>query len=137
MEVVPRIQWKDLTTGIQAYAAAVESVPNADRAHGRWRGSDVLDLSADVNPGEALLVQETYDAGWHAYEGDRAVPIRADAVGHMLIALPPGAHKIRLAFEAPTEVIAGRAAGVIAVLIIALSLWGGLSSRQPALEQAS
>jgi hypothetical protein len=119
IEAVPRIQWQGLTTQIQAYAAAVESKPDADGANARWRGSDELDVSANLRDGEAVLVQETFDAGWHAYEETRALPIRQDAVGQMLIALPPGHHEIRMVFEAPAEVIGGRIAGVAALLLIA------------------
>jgi hypothetical protein len=118
MDSVPQVRWEGLATQIQAYAAAVENKPDSDRAHGRWRGSDVLNVSAQLREGEELLVQETYDTGWHAYEGDRALPIRSDAIGHMLIAVPPGPHAIRLAFQAPVEVILGRIAGVTALLLI-------------------
>ncbi len=120
MDAVPKIRVDGLTTQVQAYAEAVEAGPAGDRARGRWRGSDEFDVTAEVGLGEALLVQETYDPGWHAYEGSQAREIRADAVGHMLIALAPGSHAIRMVFEAPAEVIVGRAAGIICLLAIAL-----------------
>jgi hypothetical protein len=118
MSAIPQVRWEGLATQIQAYAAAIESRPGADRAHARWRGSDALDVSTELNDGEELLVQETYDIGWHACENGRALPIRADAVGHMLIALPPGPHTIRMAFEAPAEIVAGRIAAIGAMLLI-------------------
>jgi len=120
MEAVPKIRVEGLTTQVEAYAEVVEAEPAGDRAHCHWRGSDVLDVSAEVNPGEALLVQETYDPNWRAYEGDRPQAIQADAVGHMLIALPPGSHTIRMAFEVPAEVVAGRTIAIICLLSIAL-----------------
>ena len=119
MNAVPQVRWEGLATQIQGYAAAVEALPDADRARARWRGSDALDVSTQLKDGEELLIQETYDTGWHAYESGRALPIRADAVGHMLITLPPGTHAIRMAFEAPAEVIAGRVAAMGALLLIA------------------
>ena len=122
MEAVPRIRVEGLTTQVQAYAEAVESGPSGDRARGEWRGSDELDVAAEVDRGQALLVQETFDPGWHAYEAHRALEIHVDAVGHMLIALAPGTHTIRMVFEAPAEVVAGRALGIVCLLAIAVIL---------------
>ena len=118
MDAVPPIRVEGLTTQVQAYAEAVESGPAGDRARCRWHGSDALDVTAEVSEGEALLVQETFDPGWRAYESGRAQDIHADAVGHMLIALPPGSHTIRMVFEAPAEVVAGRIAGIVCLLMI-------------------
>lgn len=118
IEAVPTIRIDGLTTQVQAYAEAVESGPAGDRARCRWAGSDVLNVSAEVGPGEALLVQETYDPGWHAYEDGRTLAIHADAVGHMVLALAPGSHTVRLVFEAPAEVVAGRIAGILCLLLI-------------------
>jgi len=120
METVPAIRVEGLTTQVQAYADAVESGPEGDLARAHWRGSDALDVTAKVGPGEALLVQETYDPNWRAYEGGKAQAIRADAVGHMLIALPPGFHTIRMIFETPAEVLAGRTAAILCLLLIVL-----------------
>jgi hypothetical protein len=120
MEAVPRIRVEGLTTQVQAYAEAVESGPAGDRARCRWRGSDELDVAAEVGPGEALLVQETYDPGWHAYEGGRPQEIHVDAVGHMLVQLSAGSHEIRMVFEAPTEVVVGRVVGIVCWLAIVL-----------------
>jgi len=129
LESVPAIQIAGLMTEVQPYAHAVESGPKGDRARCRWSGSDVLNVSADIGPGEALLVQETYDPGWHAYEDGRAQPIRADAVGHMLIALSPGSHSIKMVFEAPPEVIVGRTAGILCLMLIALLAVRGQATR--------
>lgn len=120
VEAVPAIRVEGLTTEVEAYAAAVEGGPAGDRARCRWRGSDDLDVTAEVGPGEALLIQETYDPYWRAYEGGRALEIRKDAVGQMLIALAPGVHSLRMVFETPGEVVAGRAAGIGCLLAMAL-----------------
>jgi hypothetical protein len=122
MDSVPAIRLDSLTTRVQNYASALESGPAGDRAHSQWRGSDALDISAEVGPGESLLVQETYDPNWRAYEDGRAQPMHADALGNMLIALTPGAHTIRMVFETPSEVIAGRVtAGLCLLLIVFLT----------------
>ncbi len=119
LEAVPPIRIEGLTTEVQAYADAIEAGPAGNRARCHWIGSDVLQVSAEVRPAEALLVQETFDPGWHAYENGRALPIRIDAVGHMLIALPQGSHSIRMVFEAPAEVVIGRITGIVCLLLIA------------------
>lgn len=120
LEAVPAIRVSGLTTQVQAYADAIEAGPAGDRAQCHWIGSEVLQVNAVVGPGEVLLVQETFDPGWHAYENGRALPIHADAVGHMLIALPPGSHAIKMVFEAPAEVVVGRIAGIACLMSIAL-----------------
>ncbi len=120
MEAVPAIRIDGLTTQVRAYAEAVESGPSGDPAQSRWKGSDALDVAAQVGPGEALLVQETFDPGWRAYENGQARPIQKDAAGHMMIPLAPGSHRIQMVFEAPAEVIAGRIAAMLSLFAIAL-----------------
>ncbi len=121
MGAVPKIRVEGLTTQVQAYAEAVESAVGGDRARCQWRGSDVMDIVAEVGLGEALLVQETYDPNWRAYESGRAQAIQADAVGHMLIELPPGSHTIRMVFETPAEVVAGRFIAILCLLTMVVS----------------
>jgi hypothetical protein len=115
---VPRVTVKGLLTEILPYAEAVESGPSGDRARYDWQGSDRLDVTADLGAQEALLVQETYDRNWRAYEGDQPRPIQMDAVGHMLVALPPGQHTIRLVFETPLEIVVGRTVAIVCLLTI-------------------
>ncbi len=118
LEAVRPVRVEGLTTQVLPYAEAVESGPAGDRAHSLWQGSDALEVWAEVAPAEALLVQETYDPNWRAYEDGRAQPIQADAVGNMLIALPPGPHHLRMVFETPFEVSAGRGAAIISLVLI-------------------
>lgn len=110
---------------LAAYADAIEAVPPGgaapDRVRGHWRGSDELDIQAAAQPGEALLVQETYDPYWRAYMDGKLQTIQRDAAGLMLVDLPPGNHSVRLVFETPAEMLVGRAAscftGVLAMFL--------------------
>jgi hypothetical protein len=133
---VAPVQRDGLVTKIQAYAEAVESRPEP-RARIQWHGSDAFEVSAEVRTGEAVLVQETYDPGWHAYEGSLALPIQKDAIGHMLLNVTPGTHNLRLVFEAPAEVVAGRFAGILTLLAIGLLLTYSARVSSPAGSVAS
>jgi len=123
---------------LAAYAEAIEAVPpggNAhDRVRARWRGTDELEIQADSQPGEALLVQETYDPYWRAYADGRLLPIRRDALGVMLLDLPPGNHSVRMVFETPTEDYVGRALSCVTVVLLAFL---SLRSRRPRNTEAA
>jgi hypothetical protein len=107
---------------IRDYAEAIEAVPpgggRPDRARGHWRNHDALDVDAETRAGEALLVQENYDPSWRAYVDGRTETIEPDTVGFMLLHLPPGRHSVRLVFETPFEMIAGRILSIISVGLI-------------------
>jgi hypothetical protein len=110
------------TAQIAAYAEAVEAVPPGggalDRAQGRWRGSDELDIDALSQPGDALSIEETFDPNWRAYVDGKLQPIDRDVAGLMLVDLGPGKHSVRLVFETPRETIAGRAATCATLVLI-------------------
>jgi hypothetical protein len=119
---------------IRAYAEAIEAVPpggdGPDRAH--WRNDDALDVEAETQAGEALLVQESYDAAWRAYVDGRPETIEPDAIGFMLLQLPPGRHLVRLVFETPFEMIAGRMLAMVSVGLIGwLAIRGGRGKKGP------
>jgi len=113
---------------VRAYVEAIEAVPPGgdavDRARGRWQGSDELDVETEIGPGEALLVEETYDPYWRAYADGRAQAIHRDPAGLMLVDLPPGKHSLRLVFETPPEISVGRAVTVTTLAgMLLLGLW--------------
>jgi hypothetical protein len=83
---------------LAAYVAAVENGPDRS-VEMRWEGVQAIRLRASLQPGEALLVQESYDPAWRAYAGGRRLPIRKDAAGFMLVDPPPGEQEIRLEFR--------------------------------------
>jgi hypothetical protein len=124
------------TEQIRAYAEATEAVPPGggapDRARGHWRGSDELDVETETQPGEALLVEETYDPYWRAYADGKAQVIQRDAVGLMVVDLPPGKHSLRLVFETPLEISVGRALTFTTLALMVFLAYA--ESRRGALE---
>jgi uncharacterized membrane protein YfhO len=94
-----------------------------------WRGFDEAAIAAKTGPGQSVLVQETWDPAWHAYENGKELPIRVDiTAGFMLVDTPEGEHNIRMRFETPLENRAGEVLFAITVLVIAGL--GGLRKRR-------
>jgi uncharacterized membrane protein YfhO len=60
-------------------------------------------VGAATSPGQAVLVQETFDPSWQAKADGKELTIQRDPLGFMLIATPPGAHSIHLHFGMPLE----------------------------------
>ena len=120
---------------LTAYVGAIEAVPPGsgaqNRARARWQGTDELEIQAQAQPGEALLVQETYDPYWRAYIEGRSQPIRRDALGLMLLDQPPGNHTVRMVFETPLEDYVGRGLSLVTVALIAFLSLRGRSRATP------
>jgi len=87
---------------LRVYTDAVEHGPDAS-ASAQWDGTDAMVLHANLQPGQSLLVQETYDPNWHAYASGGTLAVHADQVGFLWIEAPPGEQTIRLQFETPLE----------------------------------
>lgn len=107
---------------LSRYVAVVEDAtrPEATLA---WRGTDEADVRATVSGGESVLVQETYDPAWRAYENAAPLPIRMEPVmGFMLIDAPPGVHDIQMRFETPLENRFGQVLFVITLVALAILL---------------
>jgi len=82
-----------------------------------WRNTDEVDVQAEVSGGQSVLLQETYDPAWHAYESGKELTVRADHVmGFTLIDVPAGSHAIHMRFEVPFENRAGQVLFAIAIL---------------------
>ncbi len=113
-----RISGGDDNAALANYVALVEN-PLQPAATLQWRGFDAADVHAKTNPGQTVLVQETFDPAWHAYEDDRQLPIRVeDKMGFMLIDAPPGDHAIRLQFESPLENRIGEIFSILTAIVI-------------------
>jgi hypothetical protein len=98
------------------YITVVED-PAQPAATMKWQGSDEAEIEATANPGQSLLIQETWDPAWHAYENGRELPVRLERVmGFMLIDLPAGIHTINLRFRTPLENRAGEGLFAFSVL---------------------
>jgi hypothetical protein len=98
-----KIQGGDDVPDLTKYVAVVEN-PAQNAASLTWRGFDEAEIDAKTDRGQSVLVQETWDPAWHAYENGKELPLRTEgAMGFMLIDAPDGDHKIRMRFETPLE----------------------------------
>jgi len=105
---------------LRAYAAVVENGPDA-AVDMRRESTVAMRLRARLEPGQSLLVQETFDPYWRAWLNGRRLPVRKDAMGLMLIDAPPGQHEILLVFETPLENRVGRVlAGASGLAVLGL-----------------
>ena len=87
-----------------------------------WSGFDAVRINANVAAGQVVLLQETYDPEWRAYENGKQLPIRPEqTLGFMLIDPGPGNHLIEMRFDTP---VANRMGQVL--LAISLLATGGL-----------
>jgi hypothetical protein len=111
---------------LQRYVNAVEKGP-APAVAFRHLGPDHAVAAAELEKGQMLLIQESYDPAWHATDNGRTVAIARDPLGFMLLDPGPGRHEIRLRFEMPFENRAGVAFGVLTFAALAVLLFGRAS----------
>lgn len=116
---------------LREYAALVENGPEA-RATVEPLGINALRVRATLAPGQALVVQQTYDAAWRCYEGSRAWPLSQDAMNFVVVDPGPGEHELLLRFETPLENRLGAAAGIGSLLVVAALLWRSRPRGAPA-----
>ena len=109
-------------TVLSAYRNVVEEGPDAP-ATTHWNGADSISVHADVQQGQAVLVQVTYDPAWRAYSGTHQLTIHADAMDFMLVDAPPGTRDITMVFETPLE---NRIGYLISALALGLCLALGI-----------
>ena len=84
------------------YVAAIEHGPDSEVLFKRL-SFNAVDLTATTNPGEAVLFQETFDRGWHAYADGHPLRITRDPMDFMLVEAPSGRRTIQMRFETPLE----------------------------------
>jgi uncharacterized membrane protein YfhO len=121
-----KIRGGDDATGLTKYIAVVEN-PAQKAATLKWRGFDETEIEATTGGGQSVLVQETWDPAWHAYENGKELPIRAEnTMGFTLIDVPEGEHRIQMRFETPLENRAGQVLSVLTGLAMV-----GLVIRRP------
>jgi hypothetical protein len=102
LEALPPLQQTGLDR-LRAYTAVVEEGPDSPVTTA-WSGTDEMRVHARVAPGQSILVQVTYDPGWHAYSGGRALRVYRDrGADFNVIEAPPGEQDIRFVFETPIE----------------------------------
>jgi hypothetical protein len=88
-------------------------------------GTDQMRLHASLQPGQSVLVQETYDPAWKAYVNGVRVPTASDALHFTLIDPGPGDHDVLLRFETPFENRAGQVIFFLTLGVVAWMLWHG------------
>ncbi len=123
MKGLARIPAQEERIPLRNYVNAIEAEPRTAGAKDRLRmarpNPDEMRIQASLAPGEAILVQESYDAGWHAYSNGQQVTIEKDPIGFMLLHTQPGAQSIVLIFEPTLEIRAGLILSCLSVIIAA------------------
>lgn len=119
MGKIGAIRGGDDADTLRRYLDLVED-PARSGATLTWQGSDQAEVRARVIPGESILVQETFDPAWTAWEDGRKLPIRPEPVmGFMLIDAPEGYHDIQLRFETPLENRVGEVLFFVTAIVLA------------------
>jgi hypothetical protein len=122
MDGLAKIQGGADLAGLTNYVALVEN-PAQSAATLTWRGPDAAEIVAKTDRGQSVLVQETWDPAWHAFENGKELPLRMeDKMGFMLIDAPEGDHKIRIRFETPLENRAGQVFFVLTGIVVLAGL---------------
>jgi hypothetical protein len=116
---------------VDAFAPYVASLddPTLPQAALRWLSFHEMRIDAVVRPGQAVSVQENYDAGWRAAVNGQPAALRKDALGFMVIEPPcDGPCRLELVWDGGVErrvtklVSAGTLCGV--------GLWLGWRTRR-------
>jgi hypothetical protein len=109
----------DLET-LTRYVSALDQGPDSQPAVVR-RGFDSFDVTVAISPGQAVLLQETFDPAWHVYSDGKPLPVEHDALGFMLVTAPIGAHTMHFQFETPLE---NRVGGILTLVtgVVAVTL---------------
>jgi hypothetical protein len=110
-------RFNDDVESLGAYANVVEKGPDAPPTLMR-DGTDAMRVRAKVEPGQSIVVQESWDPAWQAWDGGQQLPLRKDVMGFMVVDAPPGDREIRLAFVTPLENLIGRIATLATFLVL-------------------
>jgi hypothetical protein len=125
-----RPRFNDDVEYLRAYVDVVENGPDSPVTLVR-EGTDAMLLRAKVGPGQAILVQETYDPAWQAWSNGKRLPLHADAMGFMVVGAPPGENQVRLAFVMPAENRVGWVLTAISLLFLAVLAAQAMRARKP------
>jgi hypothetical protein len=116
---------------LQTYADVIEKGPDSPVTLTR-QSTDAMRARARLEPGQSLLVQESYDPAWHAWVDTRPMAVHKDAMGMMVIDAPPGEHEISIVFVTPLENQVGRVVTVATLVLVFALLWFGIRKERPA-----
>jgi len=109
---------------IEAYTALVEQGPDRRATAVPRTDPKRIGVRVQLEPGDAVLVQETYDPAWRATSGGRELAVSRDPIGFMLLDPGPGSHEIELRFETPLENRIGRGVTIGSILVLIWLLAG-------------
>jgi len=126
------------SVAMRPYLAALEN-PAYAPADFHWHAPSAASATANLRPDQILSVQISWDKGWNASVAGRAVPIRGDKLGQVVIEPRcSGLCTVELNYDGGAE---GRWARRIARLALAAGafwiLMGALLGRIPALRGSS
>ena len=116
---------------LRAYVDVIEKGPDA-AATLTSQGTDAMVVQAKIEPGQSILVQESYDPAWQAWSDGKPLAIRKDPVGFMALEVPPGQQEIHLMFVTPFENYMGQAVTAVSLLAILALFAMGFRARQRA-----
>jgi hypothetical protein len=107
---------------LSRYVQSIEE--NSPRA-AEWNrlGPEAIHVKAVLEPGEAIVVQETWDEGWRAVAEGREVPVHQDALHFMFLEPGPGVHDVTLIYSLPRENQAGRVITGLSLLVGVGLIW--------------
>ena len=109
----------DDLTCLRPYVDVVENGPDAPVTLDR-PSTDEMRLRARFEPGQSLLVQETWDPNWRASVSGKPLAIRKDVMGFMVVDPPAGEQTVQFDFPMPLENRVGW--GLTALSVVALGL---------------
>ena len=105
-----------LDTYLDRVASGHPAAALQDRGLGAWRAEVV------VADGEAVVLRQAYDSGWHALVDGRAADVRSDPIGQLLIDVTPGRHVLELDHRVHSDLIAGAAVALFTTFAL-IALW--------------
>lgn len=104
--------------GLRPYVTALEN-PEMPPALFQWTSAHSARISTNLQAGQVVTVQMSWDPGWHATTNGRALPLIRDGLG--LIALDPGTVgpcEIGLSYDGGSEMRAAITVSTLAALIL-------------------
>ena len=129
LEAVQPPQGDQFVEHLEAYVDVVEHGPAAPASVVRESPEAML-VRAELGAGQSILVQESYDPAWQAAVNGKTVSIRKDAVGFMIVDLPPGEQEVHLRFVTPLENRVGQAVTVLTWLGLLIGFFKNRASFQ-------
>ena len=110
------------------YVDVIEHGPAAP-TETRWKGFSELDVKAPVSQGQSVLVEESYDPAWRAFDSSGSLPVTKTILGFMRVDPPPGSTGFTLVFDTPFE---NRVGGWVSLFTaLALLAWVVYDNIQP------